>query len=211
MRVHTLSIGTPQELTRGDRTVRTSVNRTPTLDAVMLTPLGFEGDQPADLRFHGGPDKAICCYPLEHYAFWREKVGPDFEIPAFGENLTTEGMLEAEVCLGDVFRIGDATVQISQPRQPCGTLVMKHDCKLLPKWVNERHFTGFYMRVLKPGRVRAGDAIEPISRGYTDLTVATMNAVMLDKHAPVDVLNRLVSLPELAEAWREDFMARLSA
>ncbi len=211
MRVYSLNIGRPHLLSKGGRTISTSINRKPTSDPVLLSPLGFEGDRPADTRVHGGPDKAVCCYPHEHYDGWREMFDPDLAVPGFGENLTTEGLLETDVCLGDVFQIGQATVQVTQPRQPCGTLAMKHECKMLPRWINERHFTGFYLRVLAPGLVRAGDAITRTRRGHADLTVARMNEIMLDKTSPVDVLERLVSLPELAEAWKRSFSRRLRA
>lgn len=209
MRILSLNIGGPQSMTRNGKTVTTSMNRTPVAEPTQLEFLGFAGDKAANGKVHGGPDKAVCCYPAEHYPYFREKLAASLEIPAFGENLTTEGLFESEVCIGDVFQIGQATVQISQPRQPCGTLAMRNGNPELPKWVNEKLYTGFYFRVLKPGIVRVHDAVKLIERPNAGATVETLSIAMLNKQTPRGQVEQWVALPELSQSWRETFTQRL--
>ncbi|HWL93418.1 MAG TPA: MOSC domain-containing protein [Phycisphaerae bacterium] len=210
MRIISLNIGRSQPMKRGDKSMSTSINRRPVAGPVELTPQGFVGDSATNKKHHGGPDKAVCCYPHEHYPLWRERLNDLLEIPAFGENLTTEGLLESDVCLGDVFRIGSAMVQISQPRQPCGTLAMRNNSSELPKWINEKAFTGFYLRVLEPGEVSVGDAIELLRRPNRGVTIESLLRAMLDKEAPPQRLRKLIQSPELSQAWRETFQKRVA-
>lgn len=205
MRVRSLNIGRPQLLVRGERRLSSAINRRPVDRPVLLNETGFDGDRVSDLSVHGGPDKAACCYPFEHYAHWSDSLGLAMQVPSFGENLTTEGLLESNVCIGDTFRVGEAAVQVSQPRQPCGKLVMKHDRPDLPQRINETGFTGFYIRVLEPGPVAANDDITLLERPHADLTIERLTRTMLDKSNDPALLNRLASLPELSQSWRERF------
>ncbi len=208
MHIVSLNIGRPQLITRDGRTFSSSINRRPVHESVNLTLEGFVGDRPSNQEVHGGVDKAVCCYPHEHYAHWREVLGGAVDVPAFGENLTTMGALETEVCVGDVFRIGGATVQVSQPRQPCGTLAMRNNCSMLPKWVNEAGYTGFYVRVVELGEVRAGDAVMLIERPRFGVTILSLTRLMLDKEAPVEKLEAAASIVELSQSWRTKLTAR---
>lgn len=208
MHVVSLNIGRPQLFTRDGRTISTSINRRPVHESVDLTITGFAGDRPSNQEVHGGVDRAACCYPHEHYAHWRDVLGGEVEVPAFGENLTTHGALETEVCVGDVYRIGGATVQISQPRQPCGTLAMWIGHSHLPKWVNEAGYTGFYLRVLSPGSVRAGDEMTLIERPLVGATILALTRLMLDKEAPIERLEEASAMVELSESWRTKLAKR---
>jgi MOSC domain-containing protein YiiM len=153
--------------------MRTAILKAPTNGAVPLRRLGFEGDGQADPRYHGGPDKAVYLYPSEHYAYWAEVLGRDDLSPgAFGENLTTEGLLEADARIGDVYAIGTARVLVTQPRTPCAKLGAKFGSMAFVRtfWAAGR--PGFYLRVLQEGMVEAGDAIERLSTDPARPTVA---------------------------------------
>ncbi|HET7272154.1 MAG TPA: MOSC domain-containing protein, partial [Rubrobacter sp.] len=109
---------------------------------------GFDGDGQADLVNHGGPEKAVCVYPFDHYVHWERVFGRRLECGAFSENLTISGAVETEVCIGDVFMVGEAMVQVSQPRTPCSKLAGKNGERLLTKWVGQKGYSGYYLRVL---------------------------------------------------------------
>lgn len=205
MRIVSVNIGRPQLVAKGGRTYSTSINRRPVTGPIQLTTEGFENDRVSDRAVHGGPDKAICCYAHEHYPFWKERLGHEMPVPSFGENLTTEGMLETDVCIGDTFRIGSATVQVSQPRQPCAKLAGKHDEPRIIPWVWQEGFSGFYFRVLDTGVIGAGDAVELIAHPHPDLSIRRMLRLKRGEKLTDDLCERLVNLPELAPSWREAF------
>ncbi|MCP4246336.1 MAG: MOSC domain-containing protein [bacterium] len=172
MTVISISVGRPQIVIHEGRQYSTSINRTPVDGPVALTDRGFVGDRVADSERHGSPDQAVCCYPHEHYALWADQLGRAPDIPAVGENLTTTGMLEHEVCIGDTYRVGKALLQVSQPRGPCWKLANKHDAPQLVRWIKETRFSGFYFRVLEPAEISAGDPIELVSQINPGQTVA---------------------------------------
>lgn len=175
---------------------------------------------------------AVCCYCSEHYPHWsarllggvserradepesaagllRADVARELPIPSFGENFTTVGMLETQVCVGDRFRVGSAIVQITQPRQPCSTLAGKHNEPRLVRWVNETGYSGFYLRVIEPGEVRAGAAFQLLDRSWPELTVERVFRVRLNPEPSPADLEPLASLPPLSESWRRWAQARL--
>jgi MOSC domain-containing protein YiiM len=168
---------------------------------VALGPLGFDGDEQADLTVHGGPDKAACCYAAEHFPFWTELTGRRFEPGAFGENLTLAGTTEHDVHIGDTYTLGDATVEVSQPRGPCFKVAARWGVRTLPAEMARRLIAGFYFRVLTPGTVAAGDMMELIERG-SDVTVAeVLRVTYRDRHDP-PALARVMAVPQLADQWR---------
>ena len=144
----------------------------PTERRVRVLQLHLDGDGQADLSAHGGENKAVYGYPHEHYASWSSELDrTDFTLGQFGENLTTEGLLETEVGIGDVFRIGSATLQVSQPRSPCFKLGIRMADPTFVRTFLKSGRTGFYFRVVKEGALQAGDAIERVERGETGITV----------------------------------------
>ena len=205
MRVVSLNIGRPQIVIVGGQQYSTSINRKPVDGPLELTPLGFAGDRVSNDEVHGGPDKAVCCYCHEHYAHWSGILGRTLEVPSFGENLTTEGMQETDVCIGDVFRLGTAEVQVTQPRLPCSKLAGKLAEPRIIKWIFENQFSGFYLRILKPGAAKAGDAFERLSRPHPDFTIAQLVRYRADKNLGAEIRDRLASLSELSESWRAGF------
>jgi MOSC domain-containing protein YiiM len=209
VRLVSLNIGHPAVLVRHGRQYSSAINRRPVAGALMLRTEGLDGDRVSDDRVHGGPDKAVCCYPHEHYEYFANRLGRAITAPAFGENFTTAGLLEEAVCIGDAFRIGGARVQVTQPRQPCAKLALKHDTPELIHWVNETAFTGFYFRVVEAGAVHPADAFELLDRPRPGLTVAAATRARLAQPTDHVGLEALLRAPELSAAWRREISRRL--
>lgn len=170
---------------------------------------GFRGDEQADRRHHGGSEKAVCVYATEHYPFWQEKlplVGLSYG--AFGENLTTTGLTESSVCIGDVFSLGEARVQISQPRQPCWKLARRWRVKDLAAQVEQTGRTGFYFRVLQHGHVQAGDALTLLERTFPQWPVSICNEIMHHRKADAAAAKELAQCPLLSASWKDALWAR---
>lgn len=203
--LHSVSIGRPQIVLRGGQQYSTAINRRPVEGPIELTPLGLVGDRVSDDAVHGGPDKAVCCYPLEHYAFLGCELGTELVPPSFGENLTTVGLLEIEVCIGDVYRIGSATVQVSQPRGPCRKLADKLGSPRTIPLIHETGYSGFYFRVLEGGMIGSGDSVVLQERRHEDLAVAKLLRLKHEKTIDAALAARLAALPELARSMREAF------
>jgi MOSC domain-containing protein YiiM len=204
-----VNTGRPQIVLRDGRQYSTAIHRRPTGGRIALGVDGLEGDRVADRNVHGGPDKAVCCFPHEHYSHFARRLGVELPIPSFGENFTTAGLLESEVCVGDTFRVGSAFVQVSQPRQPCFKLAGKHREPRIIKWIYETGYCGFYFRVLQPGEVGAGDEVVLIERGQPDLTIHHLLATRIPGPEDRRLWERLAALPALSASWRDHFAARL--
>ena len=210
MRIVSLNVGLPHELLWQDRVITTSIFKTPVRERIWLRKLDLDGDQQADLTVHGGPDRAVYGYPLEHYDYWHREL-PDAELPpgAFGENLTTEGLLESEVRIGDLFRLGGAQIVVTQPRLPCYKLQAKFRRADIVKRFAESRRTGFYFRVAQEGQVAAGDTIELVQRQPGNLTISDIVTLYLSSVRDVPMLRRAVELEALPTGWRDYFRRRL--
>jgi MOSC domain-containing protein YiiM len=164
MKVLSVNISGPKPLTYREQTVATGIFKTPVAGRIRVHRLGFEGDVQEDQRVHGGVDKAVYIYPHEHYRHWEEFLSrKDFAFGQFGENLTTFGLLEGEVRVGDTLRIGSVLLQVTQPREPCFKLMAKMNDFTFAKPFLTSGRTGFYLRVLEEGELGAGDAIERVA------------------------------------------------
>ncbi len=160
-RVVCLLVSMPKTVTFNGREVETSIFKTPVTGKVKLTTLNLAGDAQADLNVHGGPDKAVYTYPVEQYSWWQEQMPDvDFQYGKFGENLTTEGLLESEICIGDEFRVGTAVIKVSQPRLPCYKLGVKFGRNDVIKRFMQSGYSGIYFSVVEEGELMAGDGIE---------------------------------------------------
>ncbi len=173
MKLVSLNVGTQRRVTLKNRTITTGIFKEPVEGRVMMRKLNIDGDKQADLSVHGGADKAVYLYPKEHYEYWQKKL-PGMKLPwgMFGENFTTEGLLEDTVRIGDRFRIGTAEVKVTQPRLPCYKLGIKFGRADMVRRFLASGRTGFYMAVLREGMVGAGDTIELIERNVNNATVA---------------------------------------
>ncbi len=176
---------------------------------VCVSRTNLTGDQQADLVHHGGPDKAVLAYAFEHYSVWNAEIpSVSFAPGGFGENLTISGVNETSCRIGDVVRIGDCLLQISQPRQPCWKLSRRWNIPELAKQVQNNGRSGWYYRVLEEGSISAGDKVELVERDY-EFTVAWASSVMYSK--PRNSVNdlRLANCPALSASWRETLRSRV--
>ncbi len=180
----------------------------PVIGGVRLGKIGLEGDGQADCINHGGPDKAVCVYSIDHRDAWREIVGIDFPPGGFGENFSVSGAVEAGVCIGDVFSVGSAQVQISQPRQPCWKLGRRWQRPDLPTIVETNGRTGWYFRVLQAGTVEAPSLLTLESRPHPEWTVVAANRVLHHKKRDAEAATRLAACPALSEAWKAVLLKR---
>lgn len=204
MEIVSLNVALPSTQRYGNREVFTGGAKMPVPEA-MLHASGFEGDGQADRRNHGGSDKAVCVYSAVHYPHWERMLGRRLAPGAFSENLTVSGVRESRVCVGDVFRAGEATVQVSTPRTPCGKVAGKNAERLLPNWISGSGYTGFYMRVLGEGLVRAGDAFERVERHPDGITLARINDVLYGRFRDLDLIEHLTDVPEFGADGRAMF------
>lgn len=192
-----------------DKPWRTGFSKQPALTAVPLHAHGLDGDEQADLVNHGGSDKAVCAYPAGHYPLWRRS--PELAgLPhgAFGENFTLDGADESAVCIGDVFEVGTAIVQISQPRQPCWKLARRWRVKDLAARVERSGRTGWYFRVLLAGLVTPGDALHLRERPHPEWTIALANEIMHHRKHDAGAARHLAACPALSAGWQHALSAR---
>jgi MOSC domain-containing protein YiiM len=209
MKVVSLAVGLPREVEWEGNTVLTSIFKEPVNRRLRVSKLNFEGDAQSDLTVHGGALKAVYVYPAEHYDEWRREL-PKVEFPwaAFGENLTTSGLLE-DVRIGDRFRIGSAEFVVTQPRLPCFKLGIRFERMDMLKRMLKSGRTGFYFAVTTEGEVGPGDAIELIERADVGLTVADVVKLYTVDAKNQALLRRATESAGLPESWKEYFRKRL--
>ncbi len=211
MRLISVNVGLPREVTWEGKTVKTGIFKEPTPGRIALRYLNLDGDGQADLAAHGGPDKAVYAYPSEHYVYWHAEL-PGIPLPwgAFGENLTTEGLREEEINIGDQLRIGSAIMVVTQPRGPCHKL----DIRLGQPGIVGRFLSsgrsGFYLAVLQEGEVEAGDAVQVIACDENAITVADINRLRAQDMQDLDMLRRAVQVGALAHSLRSQFLQRIA-
>ena len=211
MNLISINIGLPREITHGGQTVTSGIFKEPVAGPVRLGRLNLEGDGQADLRVHGGADKAVYVYPFEHYAFWAGELGrDDFSHGQFGENFTTRGLLEDGVCIGDVFEIEETRVQVTQPRTPCFKLGIRMAEENFPERFTSANRTGFYLRVLEEGMIAAGDAIEWVERAAGSMSVRDVFRLRHGASGTRAEYERAACLPALSSSWRTVFEKRLA-
>lgn len=193
---------------------RSGIVKTRVARPLALGPEGFEGDEQADRRVHGGIEKAVHHYPQDHYAAWRADLGalPPLAAPGgFGENIATAGLTEAEVAVGDTFRLGSALVQVSQGRQPCWKLNHRFGLPDMARRVQATGRTGWYYRVLRPGTVAPGDRLELIDRLAPDWTLRRLWHALYVDRMNLGELEGIAALDVLAESWRKYAVRRLDS
>lgn len=210
MRMLSVNVGLPREVEWQGKIVRTSIFKAPVSGRVRVARLNVQGDRQSDLSVHGGADKAVYAYPSEHYVFWRNEL-PDMDFPwgAFGENLTTEGLLEDKVHIGDRFRAGSAEFVVTQPRMPCFKLAIRFSRPDMVKRFLRSGRTGFYLAVVREGDIGAGDSLDLVAKDESHVTVADVVGLYSADAANQDLLRRASELSALPESWREHFRERL--
>ena len=210
MKLVSVNVGLPREVPWNGHTAATAIFKAPVAHPVQLRRLNLDGDRQADLRVHGGPEKAVYAYPSEHYEFWLHEL-PGTKLPwgAFGENFTTEGLREDNTYIGDSFRVGTATVTVTQPRMPCYKLGIRFGRDDIIKRFLASRGTGFYFSVAKEGEVRAGEPIEPLAQDENRISVADIVQLYVGDEPDSGLLQRAVGLEALPANWRNYFRQRL--
>ena len=209
--VVSLNTGLPRLTQWRGKPVWTGIFKAPVEGRLRMRMLNLDGDGQADLSVHGGPDKAVYVYPAEHYTWWQAELGaPGFGWGAFGENLTTVGLIETDVHIGDRFRIGTAEVVVTQPRLPCYKLGVRFGRADMPKRFLASRRTGFYLRVVEEGEVGAGDAVEQLDSEPNEVAVTEITELYLGSDAAPAALRRVLRVAALPDVWRDEFEARLN-
>jgi len=211
MKLLSVNVARPQAVEINGRPVLTGIYKLPISRRARLEELGLDGDGQADLTVHGGKHQAAYAYPSEHYSHWQAVLGGD-TLPhgTFGENFTTSGILEDEVCVGDILRIGGAVVQVTMPRLPCFKFAHKVGRPEILKEFLHSGRSGFYLRVLAEGEVGAGDDLTLLERDPAGITVrAVLGLQKLHEGGTAD-LRRALAIPSLAPLLRSDLEKRLA-
>lgn len=206
-----LNVGLPANVIYdGNQTMKSGILKRPVSGKVLLGRLGFEGDGSADRVNHGGEEKAVCVYCHDHYPYWERELSKKLSPGAFGENLTMTGLTEDKVHIGDIYRVGEATVQCSQPRQPCHKLNKIYGLQDMAARVQHSGFTGFYLRVLESGLVEAGSKVELLQKGDENFSISAANQLMYgdDKWNYIKI-RAILALKFLSISWKDTFQKRL--
>jgi MOSC domain-containing protein YiiM len=213
MKIVSLNVGLPREVLWHGRSVTTGIYKEPVAGRVALRKLNLDGDRQADLTVHGGEHKAVYCYPVEHYAYWKKEL-PGRELPMgmFGENFTTDGLLENDVHLGDRFSVGSAGVVVTQPRLPCYKLGVRFGSDDMVKRFLVSGRGGFYLAVTNEGEVGAGDEIKVISRDANAVPVSEITRLYVLKRwgtEELTSLRRALQVVALPQDWKHYFRERV--
>ncbi|MGA7983906.1 MAG: MOSC domain-containing protein, partial [Burkholderiales bacterium] len=205
-----VNVGLPRDVEWRGKTVRTAVWKSPIQGRRRVGRLNVDGDGQADLAGHGGEHRAVFVYQIDSYRYWEEQLGrKDFAFGQFGENFTVEGLADDEVCIGDRYRIGSALFEVTQPRVTCYRVGIRMNEPRMPALLVQHRRPGFYLRVLEPGEVGAGDEIAKVADGPQRMSVAEADALLyLGGHLRAQ-LERALRIPALSAGWRSSFQALL--
>jgi len=209
MRLVSVNCGLPQEVVWHGRNVTTSIYKKPVEGRVALRTLNLDGDRQSDLTVHGGKHKAVYCYPIEHYEYWKAELpGRALPMGAFGENFTIAGLLEDAVHVGDRFSVGSAEVVVTQPRMPCYKLGIRFESDEMVKRFLASRRTGFYVAVLREGDVGAQDEVTPLSHEPDSISISAITRLYLAKEyedEDVRQVRRALAMRALPDSWKEYF------
>jgi MOSC domain-containing protein YiiM len=212
MKVISVNVGRPRLIPWKGQIYSTGIFKDPVAGRVMLRKTNLDGDRQADLSAHGGPDKAVYAYPSEHYPFWSNVLSRrDLGWGSFGENLTTEGMFEKEISVGDQFRIGSAVVMARTPRIPCLKLAAKFDRDTMIKEFLSSGYSGFYFSVVEEGEIGAGDQFQFLGGETPSLSIFDVNRLYISPASDLELLERATQVKSLPASWRDHFQAKLAA
>jgi MOSC domain-containing protein YiiM len=210
LKVISVNVGRPQIVVSNERPVSTAIFKQPVTGRVAVRRLNLDGDRQADLSVHGGPSKAVYGYPSEHYDYWKQEL-PEMELPwgMFGENLTTAGLMESELNIGDKFQAGTAVIMVTEPRMPCYKLGIRFGRSDIIKRFLASGRTGFYFAVLQEGDIATGDRIELLERDNHAFKLSDITRLYVqDKHNN-DLLHRALQLDALPQSWKDYFQRQL--
>jgi MOSC domain-containing protein YiiM len=211
MKIVSINVGRPRQIPWQGQLVQTSIFKSPVAGRVRVRPHNVDGDEQSDLTVHGGVNKAVYVYPSEHYAFWKREL-PDADLGwgNFGENLTTEGLLEDRVRIGDTLRIGSAEFIVTQPRMPCFKLGIRFNRADMVKRFHLSGRSGFYLSIVREGEVGADDEVAHGAGREDSISVAAIFGLYTADDADRQLMQRATELPALSPSWREHFRKRLA-
>lgn len=210
MQVVSVNVGLPREVTWKGMRIQTGIFKDPVDMPVTISKLNLARDRQADLTVHGGAEKAVYAYPAEHYEYWRNRL-PDvpFSWGKFGENLTTEGLMEDALCVGDRLRVGSAVLMVTQPRMPCYKLALRFDRDDMIKRFLTSQRSGFYFSVIEEGQVQAGSKVEILSRDPHRVAVGDIVRLYLGQARDAELLQRAMKVSALPQDWKSDLALRV--
>jgi MOSC domain-containing protein YiiM len=200
--IHKLAIGGIQTYNWKNTITDSAIGKLEVNEAY-LTVNGFEGDTVAATEFHGGPDRAVCLYPLEHYSVWEAEFGVKINTPGFGENISLLGMTEDEVNIGDTYQFGEAVIQITQGRIPCSKISKFNQIDGLLKRVVESGYTGYFFRVLQEGKVERNSELKLLSRNEHAISIMFANQIYFHDRSNKQAIEKILKVDELATVWRK--------
>ncbi|MFP3846154.1 MOSC domain-containing protein [Priestia filamentosa] len=203
-----LAVGKPKEYTWNNKKELSAIGKS-YIEAVELKKFGFVGDDVANHKFHGGVDRAVCLYPFEHYSYWEKIFNKKLNPPAFGENITATGMLEEQVYIGDIYKIGDAVIQITQGRVPCATISKYNEEKSFLKKVFETALTGYFFRVIEEGTIKFNSKIDLMERDKDEISVSFATKILFHQQNDKASIEKILKVEALAENWRQRFLKLL--
>ena len=212
MKVLSINVGLPRKVLYNGQIINTAIFKDPVKGPIMLRKLNLDGDRQADLTVHGGIDKAVYSYPVEHYDYWRKQF-PDMDLTwgMFGENFTTEGLLEDAVNVGDQFEIGSSKIVATQPRMPCYKLGVRFGRMDVIRRFMTSGRPGIYFKILKEGEVKTGDKIKNIKRDKNNVTVKDIVSLYISKNNIdiIEMMRRAIKIRDLPEGWRYEFEQKI--
>lgn len=203
-----LAAGKPKEYTWNDKKVFSGIGKTE-VASLSVEHSNIIGDDVANHKSHGGPDRVVCLYPYEHYAYWNDVFQKELVFPAFGENITAKGMTEAQVSIGDIFQVGSAILQVTQGRVPCVTISNYNDEKQLLKNVVETNRTGYFFRVLEAGLISHDSKITVLEKDPISISIAFATQVLFHQKEDIDSIEKILTTDALSEEWRNRFLKLL--
>ena len=210
-RLLSVNVGLPRDVTWQGKTVHTAIWKAPVEGPRMVRRLNIDGDGQGDLTGHGGERRAVFVYQMDSYRYWQNHLGRnDFAYGQFGENFTVDGLSDAEVCIGDRYRIGGALFEVTQPRVTCYRLGIRMNEPEMAALLVKHGRPGFYFRVLEEGEVEAGDEITQVASGPERMSVSEIDALLYMPGHPRDQLERALRIPALSAGWRRSFEALLT-
>ena len=205
MKIIATNLAEIREVEWQGKMVKTGIYKFPVDEPIFLEKEDVKNDHVIDRKYHGGVDKACYLYSADHYGFWKEKYPDlDWQWGMLGENLTIEGLDESQIFIGDIFEIGEAVVQISQPRYPCYKLGFRFGSQVIVREFLESPYPGIYVRIIKEGNVKAGDAMTLIEKAEKSMSVRETFSFFTSQIDNIDGIKKAIAIPQLAEAWRKD-------
>ncbi len=204
MKLISVNVGRPRTIRYKGRAITTGIFKSPVSQRVRVFGHHLEGDAQVDGRVHGGPEKAVYAYPSEHYSFWEERLWIKLAWGAFGENLTTEGLAEDEVCIGDRYQVGGVILKVTGPRQPCFKLALKLDRKKMIELFRSSGRSGFYFSVVRDGDLGQNDPVRLISKFPNGVSISDVNRLHMEP-GNTELLERVLAIPDLSLTLRKHF------